>query len=216
MSIPVKTLLHTPKGKLILALACMVIVWTGLFLYMSPGLGNLLPDEEDMERLRSEIKKSKSEFSTQDQKMRAMERTKKDYEAKLLGVWQEDVSGDVELELRDKIGKTAQEAGITLTSLGSVRISKINGALVFAELDVSFSDGLEDMAKFLAAIQKLEPELSWKRADMRPEIRRVPQPNNRTGSAVTAVPEVTEPQIRFYGALRVICLESKAEREADK
>ena len=106
---------------------------------------------------------------------------------------------------------------------GSARTTRINGNLSFAELEVSFSGTLDEIAKFLAAVRALPHSPAWKRADFRQEVPRpdrtaaalaagrngtasgtaAAQPARRTNVAVAEAD--TELKLRFSGTLRIIC-----------
>lgn len=218
---------QTPKGRLVLALAAMLLVWTVILLNFLPETETLLPGAGDLEDLRAELKKEKAEFETQDQKRRAADRLKQEYEARLKEYWQEDTDGDVELGLRELIEQTARNRGVKLASLGSVRTAKINNELCFAELDISLTDTIAGIAGLLDEIRRIKPSISWKRADFRPDMRpaaaRQQQDMTRNGGTTaparartTNAPEpetpVSDQQLRFTGTIRVICRVSAEDR----
>ena len=60
---------------------------------------------------------------------------------------------------------------MTLNSLGSVKIIKINNDLSFAEIDLQATTSIEVIAAFLSQVKTIKPELSWKRFDVRMNMR---------------------------------------------
>lgn len=213
--------LHTPKGKLVLALAAMVIVWSVILLSFLPDTQMILPSEEDMETLRAEVKKERAEFEAQNMKQRESDRLRQEYEEHLKEYWQEDRDGDVELGLRERIEQAAKNSGVKLASLGSVRKTKISNTLCFAELNISAADNIGAIAGLLAEIRRIKPVISWRRIDFRPENRPQNRPQQQNNAAknnnqtqadrakTTNAPAQAAPpeqQLRITGILRVICL----------
>ena len=211
-------LLNTPKGRLILALSIMLISWIWLFSQYSGEVRGILPGDSDIARLKEEVEKEKTEFAILDRKARSFASIRTAYEKRLAGFWDEELEGDVSLGFRELVENAANTQGIKLTSLGSARTTRINGNLSFAELEVSFSGSLEEIAKFLAAIRALPHAPAWKRAEFRQEMPRIDrmaassatagngsaaQPAKRTNVAAAEVD--TELKLRFSGTLRIIC-----------
>ena len=211
-------LLNTPKGRLILALSIMLISWIWLFSHYSSEVRGILPGDSDIARLKEEVEKEKTEFAILDRKARSFASIRTAYEKRLTGFWDEELEGDVSLGFRELVENAANTQGIKLTSLGSARTTRINGNLSFAELEVSFSGSLEEIAKFLAAIRALPHAPAWKRAEFRQEMPRIDrmaassatarngsaaQPAKRTNVAAAEVD--TELKLRFSGTLRIIC-----------
>lgn len=226
-------LLSTPKGRLVLALCVMLISWIWLFSQFSGDVRAILPRASDITRLREDVEKEKAEFAVLDRKARSLAKVRADYEKRLAGFWDEEKEGDVSLGFRELVEQAASLLEIKLTSLGSARTTRINGNLSFAELEVSFSGTLDEIAKFLAAIRALPHAPAWKRADFRQEFQRpertaaavgrngpmqqemAAQPARRTNVAVAEAE--TELKLRFSGTLRIICRnapESKQEETA--
>ena len=102
--------------------------------------------------------------------------------------WREERDGVVETELRNKIQQAASEIELKLNSLGSVRTTRINNELYYAEIDLSTSGTLETLVRFLGRIQEIRPALSWRRLDLRPEMRNTDLIGN----------------MNFNGAIRII------------
>ena len=211
-------LLNTPKGRLILALSIMLISWIWLFSQYSSEVRGILTGDSDIARLKEEVEKEKTEFAILDRKARSFASIRTAYEKRLAGFWDEELEGDVSLGFRELVENAANTQGIKLTSLGSARTTRINGNLSFAELEVSFSGSLEEIAKFLAAIRALPHAPAWKRAEFRQEMPRIDrmaassatagngsaaQPAKRTNVAAAEVD--TELKLRFSGTLRIIC-----------
>ena len=225
-------LLSTPKGRLILALAVMLISWVWLFSQYSGEFRGFLPSNSDIAKLKEEVEKEKNEFSVLDRKARSLAKIRSAYDKRLAGFWDEEQEGDVSLGFRELVEQAAASQEIKLTSLGSARTTRINGNLSFAELEVSFSGTLDEIAKFLAAIRALPHSPAWKRADFRQEVPRpdrmaaasaagrngtapgmAAQPARRTNVAVAEAD--TELKLRFSGTLRIICRNAPENKQED-
>ena len=222
MSTKAKHFLRTPYGKLTLALGFMVLTWLYLLLHFSGDMGTLLPSEDALKKLRSEVAKDKKEFDNLDAKKRSADALKKQYQEKLEDCWQEDIDGDVQMGLRQLIENAAKNKDLKLDSLGSTRTSKISNELCFAELDISMTGELKEIAALLTAVSQCKPAVYWKRADIRPGImrRRMPNqmqqqmaaPNVAQAARRTNAPEVqvdTSSALRLWGTVRVICVLKK-------
>ena len=106
--------------------------------------------------------------------------------------WQEK-DGMIEMDLRSRVQSAAEKAGLTLNSLGSVKLVKINNDLSFAEIDVQGSAPIDMIAAFLTQIQEIKPVLSWKRFDLRMDMR-----PRRTDM------QSAEQNLSFNGTLRLL------------
>lgn len=101
----------------------------------------------------------------------------------------------VDTELRNRIQQAARDVELKLNSLGSVRTSRINNELYYAEIDLSTVGTLEAITAFLAKLREKSPLVSWRRFDLRPEPVRG-QNASSTGTVVQ--------NLNFNGAIRVI------------
>ena len=109
--------------------------------------------------------------------------------------WQKE-NGIVETDLRTLVQAAAQKAEFSLNSLGSVKTSKINNDLYFAEIDIQGSATIEVIAAFLSRVGELRPALSWKRFDLRMNMR--PRPGNNSSAANL--------ELSLNGTLRIIAV----------
>lgn len=178
----------TGKGKLIVALCALGLSWIFLLWNFSGSFGELLPGEERIDALEREIKQLKQQNATLLARRKAADELKERYRKQLESYWREERDGVVETELRNKIQQAASEIELKLNSLGSVRTTRINNELYYAEIDLSTSGTLETLVRFLGRIQEIRPALSWRRLDLRPEMRNTDLIGN----------------MNFNGAIRII------------
>ena len=188
-----KEFLKTPKGKLTAALAALAVSWLFLFLYFVGPLDNIAPTAKEIANQENEVKKLRKENAAL--KLRAKEQLnrQKTFEAMRKNYWQKE-NGIIETDLRTLVQEAAQKAEFPLNSLGSVKTSKINNELYFAEIDIQGSAAIEVIAAFLSRIRELKPALSWKRFDLRMNMR------PRTGNSN----QNTNTELFLNGTLRII------------
>ncbi len=188
----------TSRGKLILALGGLVVVWIILLWQFAGSLAGLLPGAGEIDRTEREVKELRRQNAAVQAKAKEFDNLKARYRKQLDGYWQEARDGVAETELRNKIQQAAHEGELKLSSLGSVRITRINGDLYYAEIDLATTGSLEALTAFLARIQKITPALSWRRLDLRPEPMR-----GRPDTTTTTTANTTQ-SLNFNGAIRVI------------
>ena len=188
-----KEFLKTPKGKLTAALAALAVSWLFLFLYFVGPLDSIAPTAKEIANQENEVKKLRKENAAL--KLRAKEQLnrQKTFEAMRKNYWQKE-NGIIETDLRTLVQEAAQKAEFPLNSLGSVKTSKINNELYFAEIDIQGSAAIEVIAAFLSRIRELKPALSWKRFDLRMNMR------PRTGNSN----QNTNTELFLNGTLRII------------
>ena len=96
-----------------------------------------------------------------------------------------------------------------------VKTSRINADFYYAELDVSVRTGYEELIKFIQAVDKVSPRVSWRRFDIRPD-RRPPHlggANNQGSITARVLSEDNSSKITtrvgFNGTLRMIGFDGK-------
>lgn len=165
--------LKTSKGKLVLACGILILIsWICLLIQFSGDLSTFFPDEARKNDLLKDIKKLKADYQAQQKKAAEYESLRKQYRDKVRNAWQLDKDGDPELVLRQKIETAAKESELLLSNLGSVRISRVNNELAWAELDISTSGDFAVIVKFLEKIRSLKPEVGWRRLTINQMFRR--------------------------------------------
>lgn len=205
----IKSFLSTPAGKLIIS--CSVILtgcWTFMFIQFSGGFASLFPSEEKIKNLKQEIRKLRSQVEENRKKALSYEKQKRLYREKLITYWNEERDGLVDTVLRNTIQNAAKELELTLSALGSVRITRINHELYFAEVDnLSASAPFDVLIKFFTKLEESSFSLHWRRLDLRPDQGRWNRGNRNNPSVFQITPATT--RMRFHGAVRVIGYDGK-------
>ena len=194
-----KEFIKTPKGKLTLALAAMLLSWIFLFLNFSGSLLITLPSAERKAKVKQEIRKLRTELKLLEEKKLQADRQKKNWNELARECWQPQRDGDPELMLRQKIEAAAKKSELKLNNLGTVLLTRINQDFSFAELDISASTRLAPLTAFFHEIQQLKPAVSWRRFSVFAMMRR-PRPNNNRSVSTNT----TDDNLNFSGNLRML------------
>ena len=152
-----KAFLKTPKGKLLLACAALLLSWIFLLLQFSGDLSAWLPNESRKEAMNREIRKYRAEQQTQLTKQKAIDALRKRCRDIVAAGWQVRRDGDPAVLLRQKIETAAREVELPLENIGSVRTTGISSDLYFAEMDLSTSAPFETIVRFLGKVRDLRP-----------------------------------------------------------
>ncbi len=191
----IKEFLKTPKGKLTAALCALGVSWLFLFFYFIGPVDSLFPTPGQISAKEAELKKLRKENATLKQREKELTLRQKTFAKRRESFWQKS-NGFIETDLRAIVQAAAQKAEFPLNSLGSVKTSKINNELYFAEIDIQGNASIEVIAAFLSRIREIRPALSWKRFDLRMNMR----PRNNTGNTTADL------ELFLNGSLRIIAI----------
>ena len=199
-----KEFIHTPKGKLTLALSALALSWIFLLLNFSSSLMIALPSETRKAEIKKEIRKLRTELKALQEKQHQADRQKKNWKALAAESWQPKRDGDPELLLRQIIEAAARKSELKLNNLGSVRITRINQDFSFAEMDVSANTKIGPLTAFMNEIRKSGKNISWRRFSVFTMMRRP-----RTGNSRTVSSNQTDDNLIFSGNLRTLVFYSE-------
>jgi hypothetical protein len=115
----------------------------------------------------------------------------------------------VETALRRKISKISEEQDFKLNTIGSVRVGRINPEFTYADIDIQGSGDIDDVIKFLAGLAEIEPELSWRRLDLRPDLRYRRSTGAGSANLAAQLNNLPTTRLNFSGSLRVLVYEGK-------
>ncbi|MBO5722490.1 MAG: hypothetical protein J6S19_05195, partial [Lentisphaeria bacterium] len=96
-----------------------------------------------------------------------LESVRKIAAGKLSGAWNVSQNGVPEIELRGMIENAAKKLELRLNNISTVRRTGFNSELSLLELDVSVTTDIDTLSKFLLAVDKLQPQLYWRRFECR-------------------------------------------------
>ena len=200
----IRDALKTRKGQLIAV--CILLVFSQVFLFFTLGKSYLknLPNEAKIQKAQKELEKQKLEYAKYNAEKRSINKTRQKYRALAAQAWINSHDGVVETTLRRRISDVAAKLQFRLNNIGAVRTGRINNEFYYAEIDISGSGDIGDVMKLFAALRKIEPVLSWRRLDLRPDFRF--RRNTGVGSSNLASRlEIPPTRLNFNGALRVVC-----------
>ena len=214
MSQKVSDFLKTPNGKLIAAVGVLVLVWVIILLSYLDGLDTLFPDARSIADAKRELVNCRKSYEKALEETQKNEKLLKDYNQMIENSWKEDKHGMVDTEFRRLVSTAARSVELTLDSLGAVKSSRINADFYNAELDISARANYEDVIKFFKAVEKINPKVTWRRIDIRPD-RRPPWGRPQDQGSITArvlsednSSKITT-RVGFNGTLRVIGFDGK-------
>ena len=196
--------LKTRKGQLIAV--CILLVVSQIFLFFTLGksLFKNIPNAEKIARAEKELARQKKEYEKYAAEKREMAKVKQQYRNLAANSWIASHDGGVETTLRRRIGDIAAARQFRLNGIGAVRTGRVNTEFYYAEIDINGSGDIADVINLLAALRKIEPTLSWRRLDLRPDYRF--RRNTGVGASNLANRlEIPPTRLNFNGALRVLC-----------
>ena len=216
----IKEFCMTPKGKLLLICGVLLVFsWIFMIFQFTGDMGELFPTQEGNNKLKQELRKLRADVGERREKARANELLRKRYREQLSTYWIEERDGLVDTVLRNRVQAAAKELELTLNALGSVRTTRINQELYYAEVDnVSLIASYDVILKFLRRLSKEQPKIYWRRLDLRMiPVRQQRQQMGRNSGASTrstvAGKEIpitpATLQMRFHGSLRVVGYDGK-------
>ncbi len=198
-----KQFASTQKGKLIICLSCLGIVWVVILInWLFSSLGDL-PNQAKIGKVKNELVKVRREYNKAAAEQEAMREVRRKYRQIAAESWIVKHDGVIETGLRRRISDVAQKMDFKLSNIGSVRTGRINQEFSYADIDISGNGDFDDVIRLLAGISEIQPRLAWRRLDLRPDNRY--RRNTGTGSANLAAQANTIPETRlnFSGTLRV-------------
>lgn len=211
----ISSFLKTPNGKLIAAVGALVLVWIIILFSYIDGLDTLFPDASAIAEAKRELVKQQKSHEKALADKQVADKLLKEYNHVIENAWREEKHGMVDTEFRRLVSTAARSVELTLDSLGAVKSSRINADFYYAELDVSVRANYEDIIKFIKAVEKITPKVSWRRIDIRPDRR---PPHMRGGSAQGSITarvlsedsssKITT-RVGFNGTLRLIGFDGK-------
>lgn len=214
----IKEFCKTPKGKLLLVCGVLLVCsWIFMIFQFTGDMGNLFPTPEGNNQLKQELRKLRADVAERRAKAEGNRLLRKRYQDQLSSYWIEERDGLVDTVLRNRVQAAAKELDLTLNALGSVRTTRINQELYYAEVDnVSLIASYDVILKFLRRLSKEQPRIYWRRLDLRMiPVRQQRQQMGRNRSSSSSNANNEQPitpatlQMRFHGALRVIGFDGK-------
>lgn len=204
-----KELSSSKKGQLLLCCGILVIVWGVLLIrFGSAWLGDL-PDKKKIANARKEFEKVSKEYEKVRREDSEAREVRKRYRNLAAKAWLTSIDGSVETALRRKISEISEKLDFKLSTIGSVRVGRINPEFIYADIDIQGAGELDDLIRFLAGLAKIQPQLAWRRLDLRPDNRFRRQTGAGSANLAAQLNNVPVTRLNFSGTLRVLVYEGK-------
>ena len=207
----IKAFFATPKGKLTGAVGALLLCWAIILPTMFGDFFTSSDDPRQLRALENEIKKQRVLYEKQLEQKKQLDDLRSQYRAMLANAWVTERDGMVEIGLRQKVSDAAAKLEFKLHSLGAVRINRVNNDLSHGEIDVNGAETLDVVMKFISEISKLRPAVSWRRLDLRPDMRfRHMNSRSNTASLLNMAQQnlmPTSTRVSINGTLRVVITE---------
>ena len=204
-----KELSSSKKGQLLLCCGVLVVVWGVLLIRFGAAWLGDLPDKKKIANARKEFEKVSKEYEkvrAEDSEAREVRKRYRNLAAK---AWLTSIDGGVETALRRKISEISEKLDFKLSTIGSVRVGRVNPEFSYADIDIQGSGELDDLMRFLAGLAKIQPQLAWRRLDLRPDNRFRRQSGAGSANLAAQLNEVPVTRLNFSGTLRVLVYEGK-------
>ena len=155
------------KGQRIFCVAGLLASVLFLLVQFGGDLGTLFPGKGSKNTLERELKKLQQDQERLKAELAELDIVRGFAESKFKGAWKKSVNGIPEVELRSLIEKTAKDMDLRLNNISTVRKTNFNKDLSLLEVDVSVMTDIDTLTKFLLAVDKIRPELYWRRFECR-------------------------------------------------
>ena len=155
------------KGQRIFCIIGLIASLLVLLAQFGGDLGTLFPGSGSKNALERELKKLQQDQEKLKGELAELDIVRNIADSKFNGAWKKSVNGVPEVELRAMIEKTAKDMELRLNNISTERKSNFNKDLSLREVDVSVMTDIDTLMKFLLAVDKLKPELYWRRFECR-------------------------------------------------
>jgi hypothetical protein len=155
----------------LLALAVLIPV---LWLLIEEDIKQLWPDNGWIELETANLKKQRKKLELELEESARLKSRRDAFLGQSGNFWVGERDGNIETDIHRKIEDAASSANIKLSSLGSLKSSKISDGIVLMELNVTASAKLDALVAFLGELERMKPRMSWQRCTIRPENPRSP------------------------------------------
>ena len=208
----------TPKGKLAVACAGLVLCWLFLLVYFFGDTITAFGDPRSLKKAQRELVRQKSEYEKVLARYDELQDLKKRYRAISGSAWGESREELVKTKLHNNVTAAASKLEFKLSRIGSVNIGRLNNELYYADIDIAADGNLDEIINLIAAMEDIRPAPSWKQLTLRPDNR--PRPRTTSGidslNLATQNLNVERTRVMMSGTLRVICTDDPSRIETER
>ncbi|MBE6355486.1 MAG: hypothetical protein E7058_00055 [Lentisphaerae bacterium] len=208
-----KQFASTRKGQLIICCSILAAVWGFLLFRFGSSYLKDLPNKKKIEKASQELEKVRADYNKHYSESRYNKAVAQSYRDLAASAWITSLDGNVETSLRRKISAVSGELKFRLNSIGPVRTGRINHEFVYADISIQGAGELNDVIRFLAGLAKIQPRLSWRQLDLRPDTRFRRTTGAGSANLAAQFNNVPATRLNFRGTLRVLVYEGKLTPE---
>ena len=238
----VRAFVATPKGKLAVACAGLLLCWIFLLVYFFGDTISAFGDSQSLEKAKKELARQSAENAKVRIRYNELARQKKRYRAIVDSAWKENREEQVKNKLHNSITAAAAKLEFKLSRIGSVKIDRLNSKLYCAEVDITAAGKLDEIINLIAAMEEILPAIpdasclpsglyaliavmkkelpsaEWKQVVIRPDNRPRPQTTSGIDSLNLAnqIMTVERTRVMMNGTLRVICSDEAPHAEPER
>ena len=214
----IRAFVATPKGKLAIAGACLILCWVFLLVYFFGDAITAIGDPKSLEKARKDLDRQKAEYDKVRVDYDELESQKKRYREITDSAWKESREDQVKNKLHNSITQAAAKLEFKLNRIGAVNIGKLNNEVYYADVDIAADGKLDEIVNLIMAMEDIRPAPVWKQLVIRPDNRPRLQATSGIDSINLAnqILTVERTRVVMSGTLRVICTDESAESKSKK
>ena len=213
-----RAFIATPRGKLAIAGAGLVLCWVFLLLYFFGDDIAAIGDPGSLEKARRDLARQKTEYDKVRVDYDALEAQKKRYREITGSAWKESREEQVKTKLHNSITQAAAKLEFKLSRIGAVNIGRLNNEVYYADVDIAADGKLDEIVNLIAALEDIRPAPVWKQLVIRPDNRPRLQASSGIDSLNLAnqIMTVERTRVTMSGPLRVICSDEAVHAETER
>ncbi len=154
------------KKKLIIGFSILLLVVI-IIIQQKDNFSNFLVNEENIFDKKKELKVFQKELQAHLNIKGEIDFQKEKFLKKKNNYWIITDNNKPLIEIEKKVKEIAKSAGINITSLSSVKYSKITEDILIGETSVVIKSKLKNITQFLFEINKTKPKFYWDNVNIR-------------------------------------------------
>lgn len=220
-----RAFIATPKGKLAVAGAALVLCWIILLAVFFGDYITAFGDPKSLDKARKELDNQKAEYDKIRVEYDEVVAEKKRYREISASAWSGDREDQVKNKLHNSVTAAAAKLEFKLSRISQVKIEKVNNDLYYAKIDIAADGKLDEIVNLLMALEDIHPVpnngrtvLKWDQLVLRPDNR--PRPQTASGidsvNLANQLTTVERTRVMTSGTLRVICTDKAPAGESER
>lgn len=214
----IRAFIATPRGKLAAAGAALALCWLFLLVYFFGDAITAFGNPRSLENARRDLTRQQTEYRKVRVRYDELQAQRKSYRGIVESACRESGEDRVKTKLHNSITAAAAKLEFKLSRISSIAISRLNGELYCADVDIAADGKLDEVIALIAALEEIDPKPVWKQLVLRPDNRPRPQASSGIDSLNLAnqMLNVERTRVTVSGTLRVICADESAAGAAKR